>query len=167
MTEIEAVTLETELTDGDAARDIAQAVSARHSIARKYVMRLRRRHPDATPAELIQMLERHYQTSISTAGAVITAGAIAADVGLAMIPIAGPAAAGAKSAGQQAAKRGAKEAAKVASKQIAKTAAKGAAVGAAHRARALLPAGDEQLQFEITAVFGLAIADIHGMNLDR
>ena len=171
MTDAEVVTLEAELSDGDAARDIAKAVSARHSIARKYVMRLRRRHPDATPAEVIQMLERHYATSITTAGAVITAGAIAADIGIAMIPGVGAAAAGAKSAGQQAAKKAGKQAAKVAVKKAAKEAAKGAALGAARtgatRVAALLPAGDEQLQFEITAVFALAIADIHGMELDR
>lgn len=171
MADIETITMEAQLADEDAARDIAKAVSARHSIARKYVMRIRRRHPDATPAEVIQMLERHYGTSITTAGAVITAGAIAADIGIAMIPGVGAAAAGVKSAGQQAAKKTGKEAAKLAAKQAAKVAAKnvalGAAKGGAYRAAALLPAGDEQLQFELTAIFGLAIADIHGMELDQ
>jgi len=171
MTDIEAITLVAELVDEDAARDIAKAVSARHSIARKYVMWLRRRHPDATPAEVIRILERHYGTSISAAGAVIAAGAIAADVGIALIPVAGAAAAGAKSAGKQAAKKTGKEAAKVASKKVAKLAAKNAALGAAktgaQRVAVLLPAGDKQLQFEITAIFGLAIAAIHGMDLDQ
>jgi len=171
MTDIEAITLVAELVEEDAARDIAKAVSARHSIARKYVMWLRRRHPDATPAEVIQMLERHYGTSIGAAGAVIAAGAIAADVGIAMIPGVGAAAAGAKSAGQQAAKKAGKEAAKASAKQVSKMAAKKVALGAAktgaQRAAALLPAGDEQLQFEITAIFGLAIAAIHGMDLDQ
>ena len=77
MTDIEAITLVAELVDEDAARDIAKAVSARHSIARKYVMWLRRRHPDATPADVIQMLERHYGASIGTVGAVIAASAMA------------------------------------------------------------------------------------------
>lgn len=171
MTEIKAITLEAELVEEDAARDIAKAVSARHSIARKYVIRTRRRHPDATPAEVIQMLERHYVTSISAAGAIITAGVIAADVGIALIPVAGAAAAGVKSAGQQAAKKTGQEAAKAAAKVAVKMAAKNVALGAAktgaQRAAMLLPAGDEQLQFEITAIFGLAIADIHGMNLDQ
>jgi hypothetical protein len=171
MTNIESITLEAELVDEDATRDIAKAVSARHSIARKYVMWVRRRHPNATPAEVIQILERQYGTSISAAGAVIAAGAIAADVGIAMIPVAGAAAAGVKSAGQQAAKKAGKEAVKAATKEAAKMAAKNVALGAAkngaQRAAALLPAGDEQLQFEITAVFGLAIADIHGMDLDQ
>ncbi|WP_421735980.1 hypothetical protein [Cellulomonas sp.] len=167
----EAVTLEAELVDEEAAREIAKAVSARHAIARKYVLRLRRRHPDATPAEVIRMLERHYGTSISTAGAVIAAGAIAADVGIALIPGVGAAAAGAKSAGQQAAKKAGKEATKVAAKSAAKAAAKSVALGVgksgAQRVAALLPAGDEQLQFELTAIFGLALADIHGMELDQ
>lgn len=171
MTNIESITLETELDGEEATRDIAKAVSARHSIARKYVMRLRRRHPDATPAEVIQMLERHYGTSITTAGALISAGAIAADIGIAMIPGIGAAAAGMKSAGQQAAKKTGKEAVKLAAKSAAKQAAKNMALGTAkngaQRAAALLPAGDEQLQFEITAVFALAIADIHGMDLDK
>jgi hypothetical protein len=164
-------TFEAELVEEDAARDIAKAVSARHSIARKYVMRVRRRNPDATPAEVIRLLERQYVTAISAVGAVIAAGAIAADVGIAMIPVAGAAAAGVKSGSRQAAKKAGKEAAKVVAKKAAKTAAKNVALGAAKtgaaRVAAFLPAGDEQLQFEITAVFGLAIADIHNMDLDK
>ncbi len=171
MTEIGGITLEAEIRADDAERDIAKAVSARHSIARKYVLRLRRRYPEATPAEVIAMLERHYATAITTAGAVITAGAIAADIGIAMIPVAGAAAAGAKSASQQAAKKGAKEVAKATTKEAGKLAAKGVALGVAkggaQRIATLIPAGDQQLQFEITAVFALAIADIHGMDLDQ
>ena len=175
MTDIEPITLEAELVADEATHDIAKAVTGRRSIARKYVMRIRRRNPDATPAEVIQMLERHYAASISTAGAIIAASAIAADVGIALIPVAGAAAAGAKSASQQAAKKAGTEAAKAASKAAAKSAtkaaAKGIALGAAktgaQRVASLLPAGDEQLQFEITAIFGLALADIHGMELDQ
>ncbi|MDQ7911262.1 hypothetical protein RB614_42910 [Phytohabitans sp. ZYX-F-186] len=164
-------TFEAELVEVEAARGIAKAVSVRHSIARRYVMRVRRRNPGATPADVIRLLERQYVTAISTAGAVIAAGAIVADVGIALIPVAGAAAAGAKSAGQQAAKKAGKEAAKAAGKQAAKAAARNAARGAAtagaRRVAALLPAGAEQLQFEITAIFGLAIADIHDMDLDK
>lgn len=72
-----------------------------------------------------------------------TAGAVAADVGIALIPGGKAAAEGVKSA----------------RKQVAKNAARGAA--------ALVPAGDQQLQFEITAIFGLAIADIHDKKLDK
>ena len=166
-TEEEVVTLEAVLDDETATRDITKAVSARHSIARKYVMWLRRRNPHATPAEIVGLLERHYGSAITTAGAVIAAGAIAADVGIAMIPVAGPAAAGVKSASAQAAKKAGAEAAKAATKAAAKSVALGAAKTGAQRAASLLPAGDEQLQFEITAVFALALADIHGMDLDR
>jgi hypothetical protein len=175
MTDLEPITLEAELVAEDASKGISSAVSGRRAIARKYVMRIRRRNPDASPQEVIQTLERHYAASISAAGAVIAAGAIAADVGIALIPVAGAAAAGAKSASQQAAKKATSEAAKAASKAAAKAAAKGAvksvALGAAktgaQRVASLLPAGDEQLQFEITAIFGLAVADIHGMELDQ
>jgi hypothetical protein len=78
--------------------------------------------------------------------------------------VAGAAVAGAKSASAHAAKAGAKGAMKAAAKNLAKNAAQTGAKGAAAR---LLPAGDQQLQFEITAVFGLALADIHGMELDK
>lgn len=167
MTDMDESTFEAELGEEDAARGIARAVSARHSIARKYVMRVRRRNPEASPAEVIRLLERHYVTAISTAGAVFAAGAIAADVAIALIPIAGAAAAGAKSAGRQAAKKAGTEAAKVAAKAAAKNVTLGATKTGAQRVAALLPAGDEQLQFEITAIFGLAIADIHNMDLDK
>jgi uncharacterized protein (DUF697 family) len=39
--------------------------------------------------------------------------------------------------------------------------------GAQRGAARLLPAGDAQLQFEITAFFALAVAEIHGMDLDQ
>ncbi|MBM7473129.1 hypothetical protein [Subtercola frigoramans] len=165
------VVFEAELVEDDAVREIAKAIGARHSIARKYVMRLRRRNPEATPAEIIRILERHYTTSISTAGAVIAAGAIAANIDISLIPLGGAAASGAKAAGQHAAKQAGKQVAKSAAKEAAKAAAKGMALGVAttgaQRVVALIPAGDQQLQFEITAVFALAIADIHGMNLDH
>ena len=144
-----------------AEREIADAVSARHSIARKYVVRVRRRHPEASPAEIVALLERHYVTAISVAGGVATAGSIAASVGLSLIPGA--------SAGKEAGKVGAKVAAKkVAAKAAAKTAAKAAAANMARTGVArMVPAGDERLQFEITAVFALALAEIHGMHLDQ
>jgi len=167
MSDIENITLAAELADEDAAREIAKAVSRRQSIARKYVMRLRRRYPDATPAEVIEMLERRYGTWISTAGAAIAGVAIAADVGIALIPVAGPAAAGAKSASRQVAKTAGSQAAKAVTRQAAKNAAKGAAKTGARRAAAFLPAGDQQVQFEMTTIFGLALADIHGMDLDE
>ncbi|MEU5529388.1 hypothetical protein ABZ744_20875 [Micromonospora chersina] len=170
MTDVENITLEAELPNEEAEREIAKAVSARHAIARKYVMRVRKRNPDATPAEVITMLERHYVAAITIAGGIVTAGSIAAAVGIALIP-GGGAATAAKTVSAQAAKKAGKVAAKKAGKEAVKALAKGAALNAAktgaQKAAALLPAGDEQLQFEITAIFALAIADIHGMDLDR
>lgn len=165
------VTLEAELVDKDAEREIDKAVRGRRAIARKYVKWVRRRNPDATPAEIISMLERHYVTAISVAGAAITVGNIAGEMGIAMIPVVGPAATGTKAVAKEAGKKATKEAAKAAAKETAKAAAKSAALGAAksgaQRAVARLPAGDGQLQFQITALFALAVADIHGMDLDQ
>ena len=170
--EIESITLMAELQPETAEQEITRAVSARHKIARRYVMRLRKRNPEACPAEIIATLERHYVTAITIAGGVVTAGTIAMNVGIALIP----GVAAGKEAGKGAAKvatTGAAKtvAAKAAATAAAKSAAKGAAMGAAktgaERAVQLLPAGDEQLQFEITAVFALAIAEVHSLSLDQ
>ena len=88
------VTLEAELVGKDAEREIDKAVRGRRGIARKYVKWVPRRNPDATPTEIISMLEHHYVTAISVAGAAITAGSIGGEIGIAMIPVVGPAAAG-------------------------------------------------------------------------
>lgn len=145
------VTLVAELPGANADQEIDKAVRGRRGVARKYVKWVRRRNPKATPAQVITILERHYVTAISTAGAAITVGTIAAEIGIAMIPVVGPAAAGGKAIAKEAAKSVALSGAKIASQ----------------RAVSLLPAGDEQLQFEITAVFALALAEIHGMDLDQ
>jgi hypothetical protein len=154
-------TVGAELDTVTADHEIAEAVSARHSIARKYVVRVRRRHPEASPAEVVALLERHYVTAISIAGGVATAGSLAATLGLSLVP--------GGTAGKEAGKVGAKAAAKkVAAKAAAKTAAKAAAANMARTGVArMVPAGDERLQFEITAIFALALAEIHGMRLDQ
>ena len=61
----------------------------------------------------------------------------------------------------------AKATAKQTTKAAAKSAARGAARSGAQRAAARLPAGASQLQFEITALFALAVADIHGTHYDQ
>lgn len=169
--DLEDVTLEAELVGEDAGRGIDKAVTGRRAIARRYVRRVRRRNPDATPAEIVTMLERHYVTAISVAGAAITVGSIAAEIAIALIPGVGAAAVGTKAVAKEAGKKATKEAAKAAAKKTMKAAAKTAAVGAAktgaRKAAALVPAGDAQLQFEITALFALAIADIHGIQYDQ
>lgn len=159
--EVGGATVGADLDLATAEHEIAEAVSARHSIARKYVVQVRRRHPEASPAEVVALLERHYVAAISIAGGVATAGSIAASVGLSLIPGA--------SAGKEAGKAGAKVAAKkVAAKTAAKAAAKTAAANMARTGIArMVPAGDERLQFEITAIFALALAEIHGMRLDQ
>ncbi len=125
------VTLEAEFGDEDAGREIDKAIRGRRGIARRYVKWVRRRNPGATPAEVISMLEHHYVTAISAAGAAITVGSIAAEVGIAMIPVVGPAAAGVKAAAKDAGKKAAREAAKATAKETAKAAAKSAALSAA------------------------------------
>jgi hypothetical protein len=165
--ELEEVTLQAEIVDDDAEHEIAKAVTGRRGIARKYVRRLRHRYPEATPAEMISLLERRYITAVSAAGAAITVGSIAAEVGISLIPGAGAASAG----GKALAKHAGKQAVKVAAKETAKAAAKNVGLGlaktGAQKAAQLLPAGDKQLQFEITALFALAVADIHGLELDQ
>jgi hypothetical protein len=169
--DFEDVTLEAELVDKDAEGEIDKAVRGRRGVARKYVKWVRRRNPDATPAEIISMLEHHYVTAISVAGAAITVGSIAGEIGIAMIPVVGAAAAGTKAAAKEAGKKAAKEAAKAAVKESTKAAAKSAVLGAAQsgarQVAARIPAGASQLQFEITALFALAIADIHGKDYDQ
>ncbi|GAA3341835.1 hypothetical protein GCM10020358_34680 [Amorphoplanes nipponensis] len=159
MTEIETITLEAELTDDVAQREIEAAVKGRHAVARKYVRWVRRRNPESTPAELITILERHYVTAITVAGGLVTAGSLALEIGIGLLPGGGAATAATKSA--------AKEATKAAVKRAAKEAALGATKAGAQRAVKQLPAGDEQLQFEITALYALALVDIHGMTLDQ
>ena len=97
--DLEQITLEAELVDEDAEQVIANAVRGRQAIARKYVRWVRRRHPDATPAEIIKALERHYVTAVSVAGGIVTAGSLAVD----FIPGGGGAATkGVKAAGRSA-----------------------------------------------------------------
>lgn len=170
--DLEEVAIEAELRVDVAERGIDRAVTGRRAIARKYIRRVRRRAPDATPAEIITILERHYVTAISVAGAAITVGSIAAQVGIAAIPGVGAAAAGTRAVAKEAGKKATKEvvtrvAAKETMKAAAKTAALGAAQTGAQRAVALIPAGDAQLQFEITALFALALAEIHDLDLDQ
>lgn len=110
------------------------------------------------------MLERQYTTAITTAGVAISAGSIAADVAISLIPVAGPAVAGAKSVSAQAAKAGTKGADESRGEELRKECRLDRSQG---RRNATPPRGDQQLQFEITAVFGLRLADLHGMNLDK
>ena len=133
VSELESVTLMAEIQPETAKKEITRAVSARHKIARGYVMRLRKRNPEALPAEIIATLERHYVTAITLTGGVVTAGTIAANVGIALIP------------GVAAGKEAGKGAAKVAAKGAAKTVAAKAAANAAAKSAAKPRSTDEGL----------------------
>src|ERR1700756_514219 len=130
----EDVTLEAEFDDEDAEREIDRAVKGRRGIARRHVKWVRRQNPDATPAEIISMLERHYVSAISATGVAIKVGGIAAEIGVSLIPGASAAATGAKAAGKEAGKKAAKEVVKATAKEATKSAAKEATKAAAKSA---------------------------------
>jgi hypothetical protein len=48
-----------------------------------HVNGVRRRHPDASPAEVIQILERHYLTAVTSGGAAVGASAVIPGIGVA------------------------------------------------------------------------------------
>mgnify|MGYP007022189283 CR=1 FL=1 len=133
----------------------------RARLARSYVRWLRRRNPDASPAEIVALLEKQYLSSVTAAGAVVSAGSLAAGVAVAMMPL--PGSSKAASAGARTGKNAARAALRRASKVVA---FRGVRSGV-ERAAMMLPAGDQQLQFELTTLFGLALADIHGLELDK
>ncbi|WP_457100172.1 FG-GAP repeat domain-containing protein [Microbacterium sp. P5_E9] len=147
MTEIPTIVVEAELTQQAADRAIERAVKGRPAVARQYVRWVRRAQPEATPAQLIASLSRHYITAISAEGAIVAAAAIAVEtaIALAVDDPAKPASGGAM---------------KAAAKGMAKDAAKSGAPTA-------LVAADQKLQFELTAMYALALADIHSMSLDK
>ncbi|WP_186317521.1 hypothetical protein [Curtobacterium sp. 9128] len=47
-----------------------------------HVNTVRRRHPDASPAEVIQILERHYLTAVTSGGAAVGASAVIPGIGM-------------------------------------------------------------------------------------
>ncbi len=66
MSESEIETIETEIVDELAVNEIAEAVSGRRAIARKHILRLRRRNPEASPAELIRLLPTAWTSTRSS-----------------------------------------------------------------------------------------------------
>jgi hypothetical protein len=60
-----------------------RVLSVQRPIVVSHVNRLRRRHPDATPAEIIQILERQYLTAVTSGGAAVGASAVIPGVGMA------------------------------------------------------------------------------------
>lgn len=155
LTDIDSITFEAELTSEDAEREIADAVKGRHAAARKYVLWMRRMNSNATPAELVDALGRHYITASVIAAGLVTATTIAAEIGMAALQ--------AKAATKVTANPNlsAAQAASKISKQGLGFAA--ANVGA----QQVIPMGDRKLQFEVTALFVLALADIHSIRYDK
>lgn len=149
-----------EIAVSDASKEIAEVVKGRRGVARGYVLRLRRSHPEATPAELILLAEKQYKAAIATTSAAIAVGGVALEIAVGLLPGGGAASAAGKTASKVAAKRALAHTAKAASKKVAMNVATQAASVA-------LPKGDEAAQFEITTLFALALAEIHGLEYDQ
>ncbi|MCE1179229.1 MAG: hypothetical protein LWW86_09425 [Micrococcales bacterium] len=148
----------------EAAAEVQRAVSGRRGMARRYVIRVRRRNPVATPGDLVKILERHYLAAISAAGAALTVGSLAAEIGISLIPGGSAATKGGKVAAKAAGKAAAKTALKNSGKKLLKNAAK---EGGTQALSTWVPAGEKQLQFEVTALFALALAELHDLDLDE
>lgn len=114
-------------------------VDEHQSLARRYVRWLRSRKPDATPAQIITTLERRYILATSTVGgANAVAGLLAAfTVG------------------------------RITDRRLPFGTRLAAKAGVGLGVTSLLNAGDERIQFEVTAVYVLAVAEVHGMRLSK
>jgi hypothetical protein len=60
-----------------------RVLSVQRPVVVAHVKSLRRRHPDASPAEIIQTLERQYLAAVTTGGAAVGASAVIPGVGMA------------------------------------------------------------------------------------
>ena len=65
------------------ARGIERAVEVQRPLVLANIRRLQRRHPDASAAELVKILEHHYLTAVSGGGAAVGATAVVPAVGTA------------------------------------------------------------------------------------
>lgn len=59
-----------------------RVISVQRPVVVAHVAAIRRRKPDATPAEVIQILERQYLTAVTTGGAAVGASAVIPGVGM-------------------------------------------------------------------------------------
>ncbi|WIB27813.1 hypothetical protein [Curtobacterium sp. MCSS17_015] len=59
-----------------------RAISVQRPVVVAHVARVRRRHPHATPAEVIEILERQYLTAVTSGGAAVGASAVIPGVGM-------------------------------------------------------------------------------------
>lgn len=60
---------------------IERLLSVQRPIVLAHVRGVRRRHPDASPAQIVTILERHYLTAVTTGGAAVGASAVIPGVG--------------------------------------------------------------------------------------
>ncbi|WP_336698788.1 hypothetical protein [Curtobacterium sp. USHLN213] len=60
-----------------------RVLSVQRPVVVAHVRALRRRHPDSTPAEIVQILERQYLAAVTTGGAAVGASAVIPGVGMA------------------------------------------------------------------------------------
>ena len=63
-------------------KGIERLLSVQRPVVLAEVRSIRRRHPDATPAQVIAILERHYLTAVTTGGAAVGASAVIPGVGV-------------------------------------------------------------------------------------
>lgn len=59
-----------------------RVIAVQRPVVVAHVNALRRRHPDASPAEIVQILERQYLTAVTTGGAAVGASAVIPGVGM-------------------------------------------------------------------------------------
>ncbi|WP_181431039.1 hypothetical protein [Curtobacterium sp. MCBD17_021] len=59
-----------------------RAISVQRPVVVAHVNRVRRRHPDATPAQVIEILERQYLAAVTSGGAAVGASAVIPGVGM-------------------------------------------------------------------------------------
>ncbi len=63
-------------------RGIEKLLSVQRPLVVAHVRNLRRRHPDASPSQIIRMLERQYLAAVTTGGAAVGASAVIPGVGV-------------------------------------------------------------------------------------
>lgn len=70
-------------TPGGWTKWLDRVLDVQRPVVVAHVNRLRRKHPDASPAEIIQILERQYLTAVTSGGAAVGASAVIPGVGMA------------------------------------------------------------------------------------
>lgn len=169
-----------------AERLLQDAVRGRQKLARRYVRTLRRLSPRATPAELVRRLEKQYLTAVTGTGQAGTVGHFLADAAVTAISAVvttgiGMAAGGRDGSGTTGSGRGSRTAGRAAGRDAKSgsrrrmlgpiqgaVAAAGASIavrGMQNGVDRVIPVATARAEFEVTALFALAVADIHGLRL--